>query len=120
MNINYVINRVPVFLFLTIVVYDLVVTTIDFNDELYLTIYYVASESIGASFVLNLFMLLICFRLKLCWYNKVSVYGLLALNLVNFTAMTPLLDYELYYNIVTHIVMIPTAMLATILLIKKI
>ena len=111
-------SRVPVFLFLAIAVFNLIVCNVEIGD--YLKVYYVANETLGAPIVSNLFMLAACYRYKLCWYNKVSVYGLLLLNLINILAIaTPLGDAS-YYHLMLQFAMVPVALLAVILLIKKI
>jgi len=104
-------------LFLVIVGYDLISALVEFSDDVYLKMYYVANELVSTS--LNVFILLVCYKMKLCWYNKVAVFGMLSLNLVNFIALLTPLGHENYYATVTHVVMIPTAILAVILLIKK-
>ena len=71
----------------------------------------------------NIFMLLATYRYRLCLYNKVSVYALLSMNALNITFLFIDVEYEiydLYMTIFTHVILIPTAILAVILLIKKV
>ena len=117
-KLTYIMSRVPVFLFLLIVVFNLIACNIEISN--YLKVYYVANETLGAPLVSNLFMLAACYRYKLCWYNKVSVYGLLLLNLINILAITTPLGDDSYYTIISQAAMIPVSILAVILLIKKI
>ena len=111
-------SRVPVFLFLAIVVFNLIACNIEVGN--YLKVYYVANETLGAPLVSNLFMLAACYRYKLCMYNKVSVLGLLLLNVINLLAINTALGEYQYYNIVTQVAIVPICALALILLIKKI
>jgi hypothetical protein len=53
-------------------------------------------------------------------YNKVSVLGLLLLNVINLLAINTALGEYQYYNIVTQVAIVPICALALILLIKKI
>lgn len=117
---NQIIKRVPIFLFLTIVVFDLIFTYINVEQGTYKRIFYWMNEIIGNSVVFNLFILVICIRYKLCLYNKVATIGLLALNVVNMIFMTIPMEYAIYYSIVTHTIMIPVTILSIILLFKKI
>ncbi|MCS5622491.1 MAG: hypothetical protein NZ735_00835 [Candidatus Marinimicrobia bacterium] len=117
-KLTYIMSRVPVFLFLAIVVFNLIACNIEVGN--YLKVYYVANETLGAPLVSNLFMLAACYRYKLCWYNKVSVYGLLLLNLINILAITTPLGDDSYYHLMLQFAMIPVSILAVILLIKKI
>lgn len=116
-TLNKIISHIPVSLFLLIVMFNLTVTFVQFSDEVYVSIYYTANEI--CFFTMNIFMLIICFRNKLCHYNKVSVYGLLSLNIVNFLALSPIMGFENYHSTITHLIMIPLALLVIILLFKK-
>lgn len=117
-SLRYIMSRVPVFLFLLIVVFNLIACNFEIGN--YLKVYYVANETLGAPLVSNLFMLAACYSYKLCWYNKVSVYGLLLLNLINILAITTPLGDDSYYTIISQVAMIPVSILSLILLIKKI
>jgi hypothetical protein len=117
-KLSYIMTRVPVFLFLTIVVFNLIVCNIEIPR--YKIVYYVSNETIGVPIVSNLFMIAFCYRYKLCWYNKVSVYGLLLLNIINILAIITPLGGASYYNLMLQCAMVPVALLSLILLIKKI
>lgn len=122
-KISYIISRIPIFLFLSVVVLDLIVTNNAMTDKNYESVYYYMNEILNTSIVTNVFILLAVYRYKLCLYNKVSVFALLSLNVFNIVFMTIDVGYEIYHiysYIFTHALMVPTAMLAIILMIKKI
>ena len=92
-------------------------------SEDYNIVYYYLSELINTSLMANIFMLLAVYRYKLCLYNKVSVYALLSLNVINIFFLTAKFDYEVYdsyLQIFMSFIMMPTAILAIILMIKKV
>jgi len=77
------------------------------------------NEVLNASILTNVFILLACYRYKLCTYNKGSVFGLLSMNVINLMFIGS--DcHEVYGYVFTHAVMIPLAILSIILMIKKI
>ena len=120
-NMNNAIKRIPIFLFLLTVMVHFFATYLIPSD--YEVVYYYLSEIMNTSLVANVFMLLAIYRYKLCLYNKVSVFGLLSLNATNLFFLITDFDYEvyeLYLQIFMSAVMIPTAILAIILLIKKV
>lgn len=89
----------------------------------YEVVYYYLSEIMNTSICANIFMLLAVYRYKLCLYNRVSVFGLLSLNATNLFFLITDFDYEvyeLYLQIFMSTILIPTAIIAVILLIKKV
>ena len=119
-RLNKILTLVPVSLFLMVVLFNFVFTYLDLNDSNYIKIYYTANEVLGAPLITNLFLLGACYRYKLCMYNKVSVLGLLLLNVINLLAILTNLGELEYYSIVAQVSIVPVAVLALILLIKKI
>ena len=119
-KLNKILTLVPVVLFLSVVAFNFLFTYLNLNDDSYIRIYYTANEMLGAPLVTNLFLLGACYRYKLCMYNKVSVLGLLLLNVINLLAINTALGEYQYYNIVTQVAIVPVCALALILLIKKI
>lgn len=119
-SVNKILTFVPVSLFLAVVGFNFLFTYLNLNDDNYLKIYYTANEILGAPLVMNLFLLGACYRYKFCYYNKVSVLGLLMLNVINLIAInTSLGGYE-YYNVIAQVSICPLIVLVLILLIKKI
>jgi hypothetical protein len=122
-NLDYIISRIPVALFLGATLLSMIFIYFDMSDDTYQELYYYLNEVMNTSLVANVFMLLAVYRYKLCLYNKVSVYALLSMNAINIIFLNIDVDYEiydLYMNIFTHFIMIPTAILAIILFIKKV
>ena len=120
-NLTYIISRIPIFLFLLTVIVHFLATYIIPSD--YEVVYYYLSEIMNTSLVANIFMLLVIYRYNLCLYNRVSVFGLLSLNVINLFFLITDFDYEVYefyLQIFMSVVLIPTAILAIILLIKKV
>lgn len=118
-NLNKILTLVPVSLFLTVVAFNFLFTYLNLNDDNYLRIYYTANEVLGAPLITNLFLLGACYRYSFCYYNKVSVSGLLMLNVINLIAInTSLGEYE-YYNAIAQVSIAPILVLVLILLIKK-
>lgn len=120
---NYAISRIPIFLFLSVVVINLILTHAAMTDKTYENVYYYMNEILNTSIVANVFMLLAVYRYKLCLYNKVSVFALLFMNVLNLTFLSIDVSYEIYdiYMMwVNHTLMIPTAILCIILMFKKI
>ena len=120
---NYIISRIPIGLFLSATLLSVIFIYFDMSDDTYQVLYYYMNEFINTSFIANIFMLLAVYRYKLCLYNKVSVFALLSMNVINVIFL--LIDvsyevYDLYMTIFTNTLMIPTAILALILLIKKV
>jgi hypothetical protein len=121
-NSNYIISRIPIGLFLLTVINHFVATYL-LSVEVYEDAYYYLCETINTPLAVNIFMLLVVYRYKLCLYNKVSVYSLLSLNVINLFFLTANFDYEVYefyLRIFMSFIMIPTAILAIILFIKKV
>jgi len=118
-SINKILTYFPVSLFLSVVLFNYLFLFVDVSNINYLTIYYNFNEILGAPIVTNLFLLGACYRYKFCNYNKVSVLGLLLLNVINLIAINTSLGESEYYCAVTHLMIAPVAILVTILLIKK-
>lgn len=122
-KINFIISRIPILLFLTIVSLDLILTHVSITTDSYKLAYYYMNEVLNAGIVANVFILLAVYRYNLCLYNKVSVFGLIAMNIVNiiFIGDDGTSDFYTFYGyIFTHAIMIPTAILSITLMIKKI
>ncbi len=122
-KINYILGRIPITLFLSVVVINLLFTYSAVIQNNYESFYYYMNEILNTSIITNIFILLVVYRYKFCMYNKVSVVGLLGLNVFNIFFMSLNFEYE-YYNIYcmwfNHSIMIPLAILSIILMIKKI
>ena len=122
-TINIILNKIPISLWLSVVVINILFTYSAVVQNSYDSIYYYMNEILNTSILTNVFILLACYRYKFCLYNKVSVFGLLAMNGFNLIFMSLNLEYEAY-NIYcmwfTHAIMIPLAILSIILMIKKI
>lgn len=119
-NLDRYIKRIPIFLFLTVVLFNMTFMHTDIELYLYKNILYIVNELIGASLISNIVLLILCFRLRLCYYNKVATFGLLGLNVVNFIFLLIPIGWEIYYNLVLQAIMIPVAILAIILFFRKV
>ena len=118
-HINYILGRLPIFIFLSAVALDIILTNCSMTDDKYWIVFFYMNEVLNASILTNVFILLACYRYKLCAYNKVSVFGLLSMNCINMMFIGSN-DLEVYGYIFTHAIMIPLAVLSIILMIKKI
>lgn len=123
--LDRIISRFPIGIFLFTVIADVISTNVGMVSDNYSYAFYYMAEIFHTSIVANVFFLYIIRKNKLCLYNKVAVFGLLTMNLVNVMVLTfddygDSLNYDLYCSIFTHAVMIPTAILSLILMFKKI
>lgn len=123
--LDKIISHFPIGIFLFTVIADVISTNVGMVSGNYSYAFYYMAEIFHTSIIANVFFLYIIRKNKLCLYNKVAVIGLLAMNLVNVLVLTfddygDSLDYDLYCSIFTHAIMIPTAVLSIILMIKKI
>jgi peptidoglycan/LPS O-acetylase OafA/YrhL len=119
-KLNKILTFAPVGLFLLIVFFNYLFAYLQLNDDNYTRIYFNTNEIIGTPLIGNLYMLGTCYRYKLCLYNKVSVLGLLLLNILNLITINTSLDEWEYYSAIMNIMIAPIVLLALILLIKKI
>jgi len=120
LSLNKILTYVPVTLFLIIVVFNFVFARLDLPDSAYLKTYYNSNEIIGSPLIMNLFMLGCCYRYRFCYYNIVSVFGMILLNIVNLLAINTSIGESEYYEAVTQIIIAPVFALVIIFLIKKI
>lgn len=59
------------------------------------------SDTLGHSIFTGLFMLFFAYRFRFCLYTKLTIYSLLAFNIVNFIdSLVPLKDYMIYMTII--------------------
>lgn len=104
--LNWFISRIPISIFLLIVIYDLAVHLFPVSDSLSFKLYLFLGQLFGNSLLNCLFMVLIIIRLKLCLYNKISVFGLFILNVVNIVfILTDRLEDNIYsYVLLTSLI----------------
>jgi len=122
-RLDYIISRFIVFTFLFTVAIDVVVNIIDMSEDDYWTFYFREIEMLKSGLLINLGLLFVSIRYRLCWYNKVAAIGLVLMNIVNLIFISGNYSDEtfiLYNNIFTLILLPIIAILALILLLKKI
>ena len=116
-KINKTISAIPITFFLLTVAYNLVFSQFNIEEELEWLIYCYGNEI--SMIIMSSFVFLVCYRLKLCWYNRVSAFGLLILSIINIVAMATGLSNLTYYSITMSIITAFIGMLALILLIIR-
>lgn len=71
------------------------------SEEQYKTYVVYHSDLIGHSLITGLFMLYFAYRFKLCIYTKMTIYALIAYNIVNFVDSLVYLEDYFIYMIIT-------------------
>jgi hypothetical protein len=120
-RLTFIYNRIPISIFLLGVLFDSF--TRNLSESEYWVIYFKGNELLKSGLLPSIGFLLSSFIMKQCYYNKVSILGMISWNIVNYYFIGSGHSeqvYESYMNLFSNFVMIPTAILALILLIKKI
>ena len=122
--VSKIIGRVPISLFLLTVIINLLlfygVIEMPYDDN------YSASDKFSfgiyeiTNTIFTLFLGLTCYRLKLCYYNWVSVVGLLLLNIINLFAILFEMNMAFYYALGMNVIILFMAVLAIALFFKRI
>lgn len=112
------INSFPITLFLGTVCFDWLTYVLELSDSSYEYVYYIGSELFGSSLFVDMALLVVVLRHKLCLYNVVAVSGLIYMNTVNIFSMhfVNYTFYESYYN---HSIIILLLITSIWLLIRK-
>lgn len=80
--------------------------------------FYSVNETFGNSVLFNVFMLVVCVKLRLCFYNYVSCIGLIALNLVNLLFIHLPIDYQVYQALSIQTIIYPVGAMTAVLFYK--
>lgn len=123
-KIDKILNKIPITLnLLTVIVSVLILTDIivlPYNPDytLYDKFNYAVYEITNTIFTLTLG--LICYRLKFCAYNWVSVISLFIMNIINLIAIFNVIDITVYYFMFMNMLIITLTVLSIILYIVEI
>jgi len=120
-RLDYIISRAPIMVFLAIVVLDILSSGL--SEESCKHFYYMEVEFLKTGLIPSLCWLAIAFRYKLCWYNKVSIIGLIIMSITTlcFIGIGRTVDNYDFYNLVFNQILIWfVSAIVLILLIKKI
>ena len=109
-----VLNTIPIALFVTTIIFNLVFTLIELDHETYIKVFYPSNEFLSSPVVCNVYMLLGCFILKSRLHNILSVVGLLLLNASNYIFMYVSIDYSEYQLYSFYAVIVPLCFIALV------
>jgi cell division protein FtsW (lipid II flippase) len=117
---DYIIQYTPISVFLIWYAIDLYAKTM--SEKQYFFFYFKQIEWLKVGLIPSIFFMAVAFRSKLCYYNKVSIGGIMLMNIstILFIGYGTELSYEWYDIIINTILISLIALLALILLIKKI
>ncbi len=117
---DYIIQYTPISVFLLWYVIDLYAKTM--TEEEYFFFYFKEIEWLKVGLIPNVFFMAVAFRNKLCYYNKVSIGGMILMNISTLLLVGAGTEsaYEWYDITINVVLMSIVALLSLILLIKKI
>jgi len=113
---------IPIILFASVFIFDMVtIYFIDFKPCSCVTQYnfqFMFNELCWLGFIS--FMYFTAKRSRLCYYNKLSIVGLLILTLLNIIAISTPFNFSIYSSVITQISISAILMSSIYFLIKKI
>ena len=117
---DYIIQYTPISVFLVWYFIDLYARTM--SEEEYLLFYFKEVEWLKVGLIPNVFFMAVAFRNKLCYYNKVSIGGMMLMNISTlfFIGAGTESAYDWYSIVISIILTSIIALLALILLIINI